>query len=140
VRTERIAPEGRGADRRNRPAAWALLLAGWALSGALLDAVRQREARRSEADAAVLAILRGPVEAPLDLATASPRELRRLPGIGPRRALAIADLRWERGPGFALQDVNGIGPRIEAGILAALQPGLEALAARDAKGQTSFGE
>ncbi len=57
----------------------------------------------------------------VDLRRSPPRELRRLPGIGPLRAAAIAEWRWQRGGApFALQEVHGIGPRIEARALRAL--------------------
>jgi competence ComEA-like helix-hairpin-helix protein len=50
---------------------------------------------------------------PVDINTAGPDDLVRLPGIGPARAAAIVSLRSERG-GFRsveeLLDVRGIGP------------------------------
>jgi hypothetical protein len=48
----------------------------------------------------------------------SARELRVLPGIGERLALAIADARRGRGTCPDWQDVPGIGPRTAAGIRA----------------------
>ena len=55
-----------------------------------------------------------------DLGRMSPRELRRVPGIGERRALAIAQARWEHaGPGpLLLGDVPGIGPATLEGVRA----------------------
>lgn len=54
--------------------------------------------------------------APIALGHASARELRRLPGIGETRALALVEARWRRGPGdppLLLRDVDGIGPELE---------------------------
>jgi len=49
----------------------------------------------------------------------SPRELRRLPGIGPTRALAIARARWELGLSGGPESwvrLHGIGPETVAAI------------------------
>jgi DNA uptake protein ComE-like DNA-binding protein len=53
--------------------------------------------------------------------TAAPcaRELRRWPGIGPRRAQAIVEHRWIHGPDFELEDVPGIGPLTARAVRAA---------------------
>ena len=60
---------------------------------------------------------------PAELSTWTVRELRGLPGIGPKRAVAIARARWSRersaGP-LQLDDVVGIGPRTVANIAAEL--------------------
>ena len=60
---------------------------------------------------------------PGELSTWTARELRGLPGIGPKRAVAIAQARWSRdravGP-LPLEDIVGIGPRTVAGIAAEL--------------------
>lgn len=60
---------------------------------------------------------------PPELSALGPRELRRLPGIGAKRALAIAEARWRRdralGP-LRIDDVPGIGPRTLARIEAAV--------------------
>jgi predicted flap endonuclease-1-like 5' DNA nuclease len=70
----------------------------------------------------------------VDLSTSPPRELKRLPGIGPSRANAIARLRWERREGgFTLTDVMGIGPRTEEAVM-------RWLAEQRPADQTSFGE
>jgi len=61
-----------------------------------------------------------------DLAHASARELRAVPGLGERRALALVDARWRRGPGdppLFLGDVPGIGPASEAAVAGWLAPG-----------------
>lgn len=61
-----------------------------------------------------------------DLTHASARELRRVPGLGERRALALVDARWRRGPEdppLLLGDVPGIGPASEAAVAAWLARG-----------------
>ena len=58
------------------------------------------------------------VAPPPDLSVLSARELRRIPGIGPRRALAIVRARWEAAPeGFSLRSVPGIGPALERRVI-----------------------
>lgn len=54
----------------------------------------------------------------------SPRELRRLPGIGQARAHAYAQLRWRLGAAPPLDSVHGIGPRIRARAEEALRAGI----------------
>jgi hypothetical protein len=57
----------------------------------------------------------------LNLERAGPRELRRLPGIGDQRALALARARWQSGAPAVFSDLDaqpGIGP-ITAGRVAA---------------------
>lgn len=82
-----------------RDAPWAQGLAGAVLVAALLP--------------------RGPASAPAvqapapALESAAPRELRGVPGLGERRALALVDARWRRGradPPLFLGDVVGVGP------------------------------
>ena len=56
-----------------------------------------------------------------DLARGTARELRGVPGLGERRALALVDARWRRGPGdppLLLGDVPGVGPAGEAAVAA----------------------
>jgi hypothetical protein len=86
---------------KTREPAWLLFLAGWLA----IDVLRPSAAGR------VMGPARG---GPPDLTRMSPRELRRLPGIGETLAIAIAEARWEHGdkpyPLF-LSDVAGIGER-----------------------------
>lgn len=60
------------------------------------------------------------------LARLSPRELRRLPGIGQTRALAYARLRWSSPGTPPLEAVRGIGPVIGAAAARALDGGAPA--------------
>jgi len=102
------------------------VLAGWLLAsaqmGSALPPVHEREAA-----ARMPAGARGPEGTDADRETdpdrMSPRELRRLPAIGPTRALAIARARWEigliGGP-EAWEDIPGIGPETVRAIRGAL--------------------
>ena len=56
----------------------------------------------------------------IDLNTADPRDLQRLPGIGEKRALAIAAHREEHGPFGSVEDLLAV-PGIGEGILAQVQ-------------------
>lgn len=62
----------------------------------------------------------------VDLNTATPSDLARLPGIGAKRAAAIAQHRQEKG-GFCsladLQEVRGIGPKTVARLSSRLEIG-----------------
>ncbi len=78
--------------------------------------------------AALLASLLDPV--PLDINTASLRDLESLPGIGPERAAAIVSFRESCGPVLELSDllgVPGIGPETleELGLLMTIDDRLE---------------
>ena len=60
---------------------------------------------------------------PIDLKTATVRELRGLPGIGNRRAVQISRARWEHDPEtgvLELDDLPGIGPITRARVEKAL--------------------
>lgn len=53
------------------------------------------------------------------LAAGTARELRAVPGLGERRALALVDARWRRSgvdPPLLLGDVAGVGPVSEAQV------------------------
>lgn len=87
--------------------AWLCLFAGWLLASTQL--------RQPGPDLHVVAARApAPLLAPsLDPDRMPPRDLRRLPGIGERRALAIARARWERGlrgGPEAWDSIPGIGP------------------------------
>lgn len=110
-------------------------LVGWALLGLLASALPFRAGfssdgrapaaippddprhalhERSAALAAHLARARTPPEEPLDPNRASPADLDRLPGLGPRTALRWAAVRDSAGPFLALSDlarVKGLGAR-----------------------------
>jgi len=93
--------------RRDEPL-WVLLLVGWLSVQTVLD-------RRRASAVAALSASEQAADRPgvADPACAPPRELRRLPGIGEVRALAIARARWEHSAqagAFRLEDVPGIGP------------------------------
>jgi len=97
-------------DDRSAAPAWMFALTGFLFASALIELLA-----RGPAEAALRA--RVPAgfldEAPLDLATSAPRELRALPGIGAARALAIARSRFAEGPITSpaeLERIHGIGP------------------------------
>lgn len=98
----------RPAPRVNaRQPAWVLFALGCLFASITLD-VRRPQAAQED----------GPPPLPLDPMTAPARELRRLPGIGPARAAAIAEYRWEQGGApFALREVAGIGEATERRVL-----------------------
>ena len=56
----------------------------------------------------------------IDLNTAHPKDLERLPGIGEKRALAIADHREEQGPFETVEELLNV-PGIGEGILAQMR-------------------
>lgn len=110
--------------RRRRDDAWALLLVGALAADALwLDALArtERTAVRSSPEHGATGRDRAEVGVP-DPASASPRELRALPGIGEARAIAIAEARWRLPPGHSktLSDLPGIGPVTEQRVRALL--------------------
>ena len=64
---------------------------------------------------------------PRALGQRSARELRMLPGLGEKRALAVVDARWERAPGdppLFLGDLAGIGGVVESAVRSALDAGM----------------
>jgi hypothetical protein len=105
------------ATDRARVPAWLALCAGWLVAASVLEGhaappVAARFAERMP---------EGFGRLPARLADWSPRELRRLPGIGPTRALAIARARSPERPASRPEDfdrVPGIGPATVAAIRA----------------------
>ena len=92
-------------------AVWILLLVGWFAGRALEGSGRGCGGPPAPS--------RGTRAFAPDPRSASPRELRRLPGIGETRALAVARARWEHpddGPPLLLSDVPGIGEASEVAI------------------------
>jgi hypothetical protein len=111
------------------------VLTGWLLASAQLDSARPPSGRlgacrlgTSRTFPAEQEILERMPAGALDSSEVepdrmSPRELRRLPAIGPTRALAIAKARWERGltgGPEAWEDVPGIGPETVRSIRGAM--------------------
>lgn len=101
---------------------WGWVLVGWLAAGGVVAWAARSSGPAPEAQAAAQA-----AEMNWDLETMSPRELRTLPDIGTKRAVEIADQRWEgkldepaaeatRGTGINLQRVPGIGPRTDRSV------------------------
>ena len=104
-------PRGRGPAAH----AWIWFAVGWLTSTLLIEDVERASlgAPRAETHTAL------PVEPTPSFERMTVRELRRLPGIGDARAVAIARARWERGlrgGPRALEELAGIGPATIAGI------------------------
>lgn len=100
--------------------AWLYVLAGW-----LLASTQLVDGRRSFDEGEIRG--RAPFGAldppPTDPDRMGPRQLRRLPAIGPTRALAIARARWEAGliGGPESWDaIPGIGPQTVRSIRSAI--------------------
>ncbi len=103
------------AEERRGTALWLLLVAGFLAGGA---------AQGGGGRASEVPEPGGRATPSFDLAKASARELRRLPGIGAELAVALVEARWERGPGdppLMLADVPGIGPWLEGRVRAWLE-------------------
>jgi hypothetical protein len=99
-------------DRPRRAPLWLLGLCGFLWADTALSLARRAGRWETAAEAR-----RGSEEAQPALTEAGPRELRRLPGIGERRALDFARLRWERSGGeLRLSEVPGIGPKTERAL------------------------
>jgi hypothetical protein len=101
--------------------AWLLVLAGWLTADAALALRTGAEPFRIAPG--VPGGTAGVRDASGFLASASPRELRQLPGLGERRATASARERWRRGHAAGpppLEDIAGIGPTIAARVARAL--------------------
>ena len=132
-------PTGQGAP--DPSSIWVLVVAGWLFASLSVSGLRAPASGAGAGSSALSRVeasgdepgraIRAPREpdpgvgrsAPVavDLLRSPPRDLRRLPGIGPLRAAAIAEWRWRTGGApFALREVHGIGPRTEARALGAL--------------------
>jgi hypothetical protein len=101
-------------EREQRIPLWSVALAGGLLACAL------RESRRAAPQPPAPAAQRLHAGSLSHLAA---RELRALPGLGERRALALVDARWERAPGdppLFLGDLPGIGGVVESAVRAVL--------------------
>jgi competence protein ComEA len=108
-------------NARDSAPAWSFALSGFLFATALLELLP-----RGPTEAALRARLPEGFldEAPPRLASASPRELRALPGIGETRALAIARARHAGGPltrPDELERIRGIGPATVERVRAALE-------------------
>ena len=127
VASARVASERADSERANSERAPLWFVGVLALAGGLAWADGPRgwlQARRCTDSAAIAtasALDGSNAGAPrFDLASAGPRELRRLPGIGDQRALALAHARWKSGAPAVFGDLDaqpGIGP-ITAGRVA----------------------
>jgi competence protein ComEA len=108
-------------DTRDSGSAWTLALAGFLFATALLELLPHGPSE-AELDSRMPEGFLDPV--PPRLESASPRELRALPGIGETRALAIARSRHEQGPitrPGELERIRGIGPATVERVRAALE-------------------
>jgi hypothetical protein len=87
---------------------WALAAIGWLLGALAAEHLDRRDAARAAGRAGTALV------EPTDPAEMSARSLRRMPGVGARRALAAARARWEHDPAtgpLRWVDVPGIGQR-----------------------------
>ena len=113
-----VGPAGPARAGARRSPAWP-----WACAGMLLFSTALERDGPGADPRSLEARLPGPAPpagsaAPLDLLPL--RELRRLPGIGPARALAIVRARWElglRGAPQAWDRVPGVGEGTVAGLV-----------------------
>ena len=99
--------------RRFTEPTWAWILAG-VMAGLLWHETRPPDPPRVSAEE------RERWRSDLDPARMPPRELRRLPGIGERRAIDVSRARWEHDPRdgpLAWSDIHGIGEKTEAGVV-----------------------
>jgi hypothetical protein len=123
-----MEPKAEASLRSGPPWMWAL--AGWLLASSELAPIRRTFDDSAFSSRIPVAARATPAVAPAvsDPDRMSPRELRRLPAIGPARALAIARARWERGLSGgpeAWEDVPGIGPETVGRIRRALAAAAE---------------
>lgn len=113
-------PESEFEPSRTRVPAWLYVLTGWLLASTQLQTGRGPLTERETRERAPFDVLDPPTSDPDRM---SPRELRRLPAIGPARALAIARARWEEGltgGPEAWDEVPGIGPETVRSIRSAI--------------------
>jgi hypothetical protein len=99
---------------------WLYVLAGFLLAWTELSPVPPPP---SEAEIRAHAPFRVLEPSPLDPDLMNARELKRLPSIGPARALAIAQSRWEqglRGGPQSWEAIPGIGPETVRAVRSAL--------------------
>ena len=100
--------------------AWLCLFAGWLLASTQLGSRRPHPLDLASRIPAPLRAAPSP-----DPDRMPPRDLRRLPGIGERRALAIARARWDqglRGGPESWDAIPGIGPETVRRVRAFLEP------------------
>jgi len=99
-------------EPRGREPWWALVLVGWMALGAARQAGWWSPTWNAR-EAPAVAVDDAP-EASNDIERMSARELRRLPGLGEVRALALVRDRWRRrstGEPLDLEGLPGIGPK-----------------------------
>lgn len=102
------------------PPAWLLVLTGWLVASTQLRDGHSSFTEREIRERAPFGVLDPPTRDPDRM---NPRELRRLPAVGPARALAIARARWEsglKGGPEAWDEVPGIGPETVRSIRSAI--------------------
>ena len=111
--------EGRTeAQRRASLSSW-----GWLIIGVLSVSMIRSSGERAPVPAQTA--VQGLEQHPIDLSTATVRELRRLPSIGNRRAVQVTRARWEHDLNdgtLSLGDLPGIGPVTEERVKRTLEP------------------
>jgi len=110
-------------DRTEAKRAASLSGWGWLIIGVLAVSMIRSSLERAPVPARTA--VEGLEQNPIDLSTATVRELRRLPGIGNRRAVQVTRARWEHDPSngaLRLGDLPGIGPVTEERVGRSLEP------------------
>lgn len=93
---------------------WAWVLVGWMAAGAGTALWQRGSLERTVGDPQAVV---ESVDMDWDLDTMSARELQALPGIGKKRAVDLAEARWQHDPAdgdFDMQSVEGIGEKTAA--------------------------